>query len=44
MNKNKPVWEIQQEVPQVVYRRMTIDAQNGEVVSEKTDWLYGVER
>ena len=42
--KNKPVWIVQQEVPNVGYRGMIISAHDGDIVSEKTDWLYGNEK
>lgn len=41
---NKPIYIVQQDTPEIGYRGMNIDAKNGEILFEKTDWLYGIEK
>ena len=41
---NKPIYVVQQDTPEIGYRGIIIDAKNAEILFEKTDWLYGIER
>jgi hypothetical protein len=42
--ENKSIWTVQQEVPNVGYRGMRIDAHTGKIIYDKTDWLNGIEK
>ncbi len=44
MQNGKPIYMVQQDVPGIGFRGITIDAQNGDILSEKINWEYGIEK